>query len=98
MDPKQVSEQLVRIANGIDNSKSPDRRLVARDIKKVLAALSRTAAWDWEGVSTAFEGAQKDWAGLGDAIKNKKIYELEKHVGALKSTIDQLMGAADDIG
>ncbi len=98
MDPKQVSEQLVRIANGIDRSKNPDRRLVAQDIKKVLAALNRTAAWDWEGVSKAFEGAQKSWAAIGEAIKGQKAQELEKHVGAVKSTIDQLMGAADDVG
>jgi len=98
MNPKQISEVLVRIANSIDASKSPDRAMVAADLKKVLAALNRTAAWDWEGVQKAFEGAQKSWGAIGDAIKGQKAQELEKHVGAVKSTIDQLMSASDDVG
>ena len=98
MNPKQISEVLVRIANSIDASKSPDRARVAADLKKVLAALNRTAAWDWDGISKAFEGAQKSWAGIGEAIKGKKAQELEKHVGSVKSTIDQLMSASDDVG
>jgi len=98
MNPKQVSEALTRIANSIDASKSPDRELVARDLRRVVSALTRQAAWDWEGVAKAFEGAQKSWAAIGEAIKGQKAQELEKHVGSVKSTIDQLMSASDDVG
>ena len=44
MKPSQLASQLRRIASAIDNSKSPDRTLVARDLKKILAAVSRVAS------------------------------------------------------
>ncbi len=37
--PTEVSRALVRIANGIDSSRQPSRRLVARDLQRVLAAV-----------------------------------------------------------
>ena len=40
MKPSQLASQLRRIAAAIDNSKNPDRTLVAKDLKKVLAAVS----------------------------------------------------------
>ena len=40
MKPSQLASQLRRIAAAIDNSKKPDRTLVARDLKKVLAGLT----------------------------------------------------------
>jgi hypothetical protein len=40
MKPSQLASQLRRIASKIDNSKSPDRTLVARDLKKILAGLT----------------------------------------------------------
>jgi hypothetical protein len=43
MKPSQLASQLRRIASAIDNSKQPDRTLVARDLKKVLASVSKTA-------------------------------------------------------
>ena len=39
MKPSEVAKTLNRIATEIANSKNPDRRLVAQDLKKVLAAL-----------------------------------------------------------
>jgi hypothetical protein len=40
MKPSELSSALRRIATAIDQSKKPDRRLVSRDLKKVLAAVS----------------------------------------------------------
>ena len=40
MKPSQLASQLLRIASKIENSKSPDRSLVARDLKKVLAGIN----------------------------------------------------------
>ena len=40
MKPSQLASQLRRIASKIDASKNPDRTLVAKDLKKVLAAVS----------------------------------------------------------
>lgn len=42
MKPSQLSMILRRIASGIDSSKRPSRSLVARDLKRVLAAVGRT--------------------------------------------------------
>jgi len=39
MKPSETAETLRKIAATIDNSESPDRRLVASDLKKVLAAI-----------------------------------------------------------
>jgi len=39
MKPSELANSLRRIAAAIDNSKSPDRTIVARDLKKVLAAV-----------------------------------------------------------
>ena len=39
MKPSQLASQLRRIASKIDASSNPDRALVARDLKKILAAV-----------------------------------------------------------
>jgi hypothetical protein len=40
MDPSGIAQALYHIASKIQNSKNPDRTLVARDLKKILAALN----------------------------------------------------------
>ncbi len=40
MKPSQISQSLRQIAAKIDNSKQPDRRLVAAALKKVIVAMS----------------------------------------------------------
>ena len=47
MKPSQLASQLRRIASAIDNSKSPDRTLVARDLKKVLQSINGRIAGDY---------------------------------------------------
>jgi len=39
MKPSELASQLRRIASKIDKSRNPDRRLVARDLKKVLVSV-----------------------------------------------------------
>jgi hypothetical protein len=39
MKPSELANSLRRIAAAIDASKKPDRRLVARDLKKILSAI-----------------------------------------------------------
>jgi hypothetical protein len=43
MKPSQLASQLRRIASAIDNSKKPDRTLVAKELKSVLAAVAKPA-------------------------------------------------------
>jgi len=45
MKPSQLASQLRRIASAIDNSKNPDRTLVARDLKKILSAVTADQAF-----------------------------------------------------
>jgi hypothetical protein len=40
MDPNQLAQNLRRIASKIDNSKSPKRELVARDLKRIISAMN----------------------------------------------------------
>jgi hypothetical protein len=43
MKPSQLASQLHRIASKIEASKNPDRTLVARDLKQILAAVAEPA-------------------------------------------------------
>lgn len=43
MSPSELSASLRRIAAGIDKSKNPDRKLVAKDIKSLLASVEGEA-------------------------------------------------------
>jgi len=61
MKPSQLASQLRRIASKIDNSKQPDRSLVAQDLKKVLATVSANGmTFDKDGVS-CFAECDYDW-------------------------------------
>lgn len=51
MNPKQVSDSLKLIAAKLDNSKNPERRLVAMELKRVLAALK-----PWPIKFTTYDG------------------------------------------
>ncbi len=44
MKPSETAETLRKIAAAIDNSKNPDRRMVAADLKRVLAAVEEEPA------------------------------------------------------
>jgi len=48
MKPSQLASQLRRIAAAIDNSRNPDRTLVARDLKKVLVAIRVSSSGPWQ--------------------------------------------------
>ena len=40
MEPSELSKTLRRIASAINKSRNPDRALVARDLKKIIAAIA----------------------------------------------------------
>lgn len=73
MTPAQLSAQLTRIANAIDASKNPDRGLVARDLKVVLAALSGKPrrASDWDAAGKMLSKIEKLFGELQKAVKNQ---------------------------
>ena len=63
MKPSQTAQTLRKIAAAIDASKSPDRRLVARDLKKVLAAVG--------GLGGEFpDGEQVNWSEIENTLFN----------------------------
>lgn len=51
MKPSELATALRRIATRIDNSKRPDRGLVARDLKRVLAAVAAPENNTYSGYS-----------------------------------------------
>ena len=73
MKPSQLSVRLRRIASAIDLSKNPSRTLVARDLKKVLAALDQSDEFDIK--SLLDEASAAGWK-IADAILdiNDNIY------------------------
>jgi hypothetical protein len=81
MKPSDTSQALLRIASNIQNSKNPDRTLVARDLKKVLAALaggveiSMSLAGPWT--------ASSEQAVVAEAYDRiKKAYRIPSNVSS----------------
>jgi hypothetical protein len=66
MKPSVVANSLRRIASGIANSKNPSRKLVARDLKRILAAIG-----DAYDVNEALK------ASIDEAFKTGKSVELD---------------------
>jgi hypothetical protein len=69
MKPSQVAQSLRHIASKIQQSRNPDRDLVARDLKRVLAVLHEAAiasdasynvTWFIEGLEEADAGLVED--------------------------------------
>lgn len=72
MTPSQLSRQLVRIANAIDASRRPDRRLVAADLRRVLAALETPRrASDWDAAKKMLPKIEKLTKDLAKAVADK---------------------------
>lgn len=45
MDPNQLSNELRRIANAIDNSSNPNRNMVVSDIKNLISKISSSHSY-----------------------------------------------------
>jgi len=92
MKPAEVSAKLHRIADAIDNSKKPQRLLVASDLKMVVAAMSADdirqeishtlegPVTDFVLVSRAMEQVQR---GANPADAANALYEELKERGFL---------------
>ena len=93
MTPKQLSANLVRIANAIDASKNPDRVLVANRLKSLLAAVggTRRKASDWEGANKLMPQIEKIVKGLVEAVKSQDD-EASNLAGALSGFAGDLSG------
>lgn len=92
MTPSQLSERLRRIASAIDNSKNPDRALVAAELQKVVASMTRKAGWD--EAMTVFQKAAPMVEKLDQALKAKSD-EAANLAGALSGhlkDVEDLIG------
>ena len=76
MNPRQTSAQLVRIANAIDASRSPDRRLVAKAIKQVIAAMGDMGEFSPTHVSEAYGKGMDKWEKIGDLLDSNEYQKL----------------------
>jgi hypothetical protein len=72
ISPEKISARLLEIATRIDRSKNPSRKLVAQDIRRVLAAMAE----DYEDFTPAHGHAED--SGAGDAYKEYCNYTEEK--------------------
>jgi len=70
MKPSQTAQTLRKIAAAIDASKSPDRRLVARDLKKVLAAVGGLGGEFPDGGGEFPDGEQVNWSEIENTLFN----------------------------
>jgi hypothetical protein len=91
MKPSQTAQALRHIASKIENSKNPDKSLVAKDIQKVLAALDRSTE------STATEIQFGDITGICIGFKPTKsqLDQLEPIIGS--ATLRELQLVSDDM-
>lgn len=72
MTPAQLSSTLIHIANKIDNSKEPSKKLVVDELRNVLAALEgQQRRADWEAVKKAWPDLSKKFVKLQYMIRNK---------------------------
>lgn len=89
MKPSELANSLRRIASAIDNSKSPDRTLVARDLKRILAGISSDPPSE-PGMSESdrFDGKYVMFiVKLNDAVYSvtgSDIHEIEESTDHLK--------------
>jgi hypothetical protein len=65
MKPSEISEILRRIASKIDNSESPQRSLVAKDLRRVIMAVD--------------ESILDTWVKVGPGLFNEEASSLSKH-------------------
>ena len=82
MKPSEVSGLLRRIAAAIDNSKSPDRRMIVADLKKVVAQISETAMPASKGgmdmVQKYIDDLKKAFEAKDDGAFAKALEAVEK--------------------
>jgi len=82
MTPSQVAQSLRHIASKIDNSKLPDRTLVARDLRGLLTQIAQEQEeCGMGGVAQQQQGQQEQQAlpksGVGQQMLMEAISELQ---------------------
>lgn len=87
MTPSHVAAKLRAIASKIDQSKNPDRKLVARDIKHILSALAgskvqRIITDEPQGIAVGFHLSDDELGQLGATVDE---WDLVSDDGGLDS-------------
>jgi hypothetical protein len=96
-DPKSISSALCRIAAGIDASRSPDRRLVAADLRRLIAAVAPGAQ---AAVTGYGHGEFRELAGADPRFKSydqECPYWIEGTAGGKSVRVDGVLGATHEI-
>jgi len=79
MKPSQVVLKLRRIAAAIENSKKPDKLLVAKDLKKLMAAINPPDLPSWDEVENSLSNAfdNLDWEAVAQQEKGSLLLTSE---------------------
>jgi hypothetical protein len=89
MKPSQTAQSLRRIASKIQNSKNPDRILVARDLKKLLAAVAAGPTGMTVGQVVALLQKQDQNAPIGVGLQDSRTLHIESVKGILEIVEDE---------
>jgi hypothetical protein len=92
MEPNQVSEVLRKIAGAIDNSKTPDKRLVVADLKTVIAQIQQTGQQEQQQ-----QQGQQEQQGQQDqqGQQQQALPKSQGGKGMLKKLLDDAQKALD---
>lgn len=94
MTPSEASQELRRIAAAIDNSKKPSFRLVAADIRKLIAQVTDGSApvvaqQEQQAIPSSNAGKQM----LGDALKAAQEALAKGDVHGLNKAVENIQKA-----
>jgi hypothetical protein len=83
MKPSQVAGALRHIASKIQNSKNPDRKLVAQDLQRILVAIDtgRDPQWCKQHLKEIYDNCNEDLKGSGEPpLTNEEKTTIKNHV------------------
>jgi hypothetical protein len=98
MKPSEVSNTLKRIASKIDNSKNPKRELVAKDLRKVIAATEQLTTEEKLVLKVLLSKAQdmvetsndEEFArAFGSDYNHEDGQEFNRRMGVINSALDK---------
>lgn len=98
MTPSEVSTKLLKLANYINNDPSPDRKIVANEIRHVMKSM-RTAADVKQFVHKNFEDVMGGLDKLLTQLKNvmKSMNHQDPTYPEIKTKIEEFQGMQEGI-
>jgi hypothetical protein len=92
MKPSVVAANLRRIASALSNSKNPSKALVARDLKRILSAISS------DGFTPYYQAKLTDYDGMNDpsGMKDVESHKIMEHLRASQDNAIVLKWAGQD--